>query len=114
MEAIARIPRKLPDFKSWGCQSPQLYLLKKGGVRIISMKPRLPHIEEIVRQRIDAGIASWAESECYAQLYLDDSDWSDERKRELLAELKQAKRKKRKVKSADPLDWLTPKQRAGE
>ncbi len=62
-------------------------------------KRSLPSIEWIVKKRVDAGIAGYAETICYMKDYLDDSDWSDERKLELLEELKQARKQKRQPSS---------------
>jgi hypothetical protein len=64
----------------------------------------LPSIDEIVQKRIKAGIAGLSELELYLDNDLDDSEFSDEEKRALLAELK-----KPKPKSKARTHWLTPK-----
>ncbi len=58
-------------------------------------KKVFPSIEEIVKQRIEIGIAGSAESDLYWGGDLDESEYSDEAKEQLLAEVKQAEANKR-------------------
>lgn len=55
------------------------------------MRHNLPSIESIVEQRMNAGIAESAEVEVYYRGDLVESDYSDETKQRLLAELELSK-----------------------
>jgi hypothetical protein len=59
-------------------------------------KKVLPDIKEIVKQRIEVGIAIFSERELYYGGDLDDSEYSDEAKEQLLAEIKQVKENKKR------------------